>query len=281
MIRILKLVRFDQWSKNTLIFLPILTSGEFKKLLQIDSLIGFFIFSITASCIYIVNDLIDYKEDRKHPTKKNRIIASHKISKNLAKIIAIVLFIVSIFMSLKFKVIDLILLYFSINFLYNFIFKKIKYIDVICLSLFYVTRVLYGGTFFNIDISYFLIIFSFLFFLSLAIVKRLNEIKKYKLRLNIYTIKDAIHLSRILHTLNFISISIFIYYIFSETISLYVKNSKILIITIPLIFTWVYYIIKKAEKGLIYDNIIKYILYDKKSLLIIFLTIYFMVTSQI
>ena len=164
MIRILKLVRFDQWSKNTLIFLPILTSGEFKKLLQIDSLIGFFIFSITASCIYIFNDLIDYKEDREHPTKKNRIIASHKISKNLAKIIATILFIISIFMSLKFKVIDLILLYFSINFLYNFIFKKIKYIDVICLSLFYVTRILYGGTFLNIDISYFLIIFSFLFF---------------------------------------------------------------------------------------------------------------------
>ena len=281
MIRILKLVRFDQWSKNTLIFLPILTSGEFKKLLQIDSLIGFFIFSITASCIYIFNDLIDYKEDREHPTKKNRIIASHRISKNLAKIIAIIFFIISIFISLKFQVIDLILLYFSINFLYNFIFKKIKYIDVICLSLFYVTRILYGGTFLNIDISYFLIIFSFLFFLSLAIIKRLNEIKKYKLRLNIYNISDAIYLSRALHTLNLLSISIFIYYIFSETISLDVKNSKILIITIPLIFAWVYYIIKKAEKGLIYDNIIKYILYDKKSLLIIILTICFMVTSQI
>ena len=281
MIRILKLVRFDQWSKNTLIFLPILTSGEFKKLLQIDSLIGFFIFSITASCIYIINDLIDYKEDREHPTKKNRIIASHKISKNLSKIIAIVLFIVSIIMSLKFKVIDLILLYFSINILYNFIFKKIKYIDVICLSLFYVTRILYGGNFLNIDISYFLIVFSFLFFLSLAIIKRLNEIKKYKLRLNIYNISDAIYLSRALHTLNLLSISIFIYYIFSETISLDVKNSKILIITIPLIFAWVYYIIKKAEKGLIYDNIIKYILYDKKSLLIIILTICFMFASQI
>ena len=281
MIRILKLVRFDQWSKNTLIFLPILTSGEFKKLLQIDSLIGFFIFSITASCIYIVNDLIDYKEDREHPTKKNRIIASHKISKNLAKIIAIIFFIISIFISLKFQVIDLILLYFSINFLYNFIFKKIKYIDVICLSLFYVTRILYGGTFLNIDISYFLIIFSFLFFLSLAIIKRLNEIKKYKLRLNIYSVNDAINLTRVLHILNLLSISIFIYYIFSETISLDVKNSKILIITIPLIFAWVYYIIKKAEKGLIYDNIIKYILYDKKSLLIIILTICFMVTSQI
>ena len=84
--------------------------------------------------------------------KKNRIIASHKISKNLAKIIAIFFFIISIFMSLKFKVIDLILLYFSINFLYNFIFKKIKYIDVICLTSFYVTRILYGGTFLNIDI---------------------------------------------------------------------------------------------------------------------------------
>ena len=87
---------------------------------------------------------------------------------------------------------------------------KVKSLGLICLSLFYVTRILYGGTFLNIDISYFLIIFSFLFFLSLAIIKRLNEIKKYKLRLNIYNVNDAINLTRVLHILNLLSISIFI-----------------------------------------------------------------------
>ena len=126
-----------------------------------------------------------------------------------------------------------------------------------------------------------MIAFSFLIFLSLAFVKRLNEIKKYEERLNIYEKQDSLNLYRILVLINYISISIFIYYIFSDTILVNVESPKILIIAVPLIFYWMQDIIKNAKAGIIDDNIIKYVIFKKKSAFIIITTFSVMIISQI
>tara|TARA_A100000164_G_scaffold329064_1_gene316551 strand:+ start:717 stop:1562 length:846 start_codon:yes stop_codon:yes gene_type:complete len=281
LIEILKLTRIDQWTKNILIFLPILASGQFENIDTSKGIIGFIIFGLAASFVYTCNDLIDVNLDKIHPTKKKRVIAAGKITKKKAIFIAILLFIFSIILSYLNNVLDIIILYFLINIFYNFFFKKIKYLDVICLSLFYVIRIFYGGSIFEINISYFLIAFSFLIFLSLAFVKRLNEIKKYEERLNIYEKQDSLNLYRILVLINYISISIFIYYIFSDTILVNVESPKILIIAVPLIFYWMQDIIKNAKAGIIDDNIIKYVIFKKKSAFIIITTFSVMIISQI
>ena len=66
-----KILRTHHWLKNLLIFLPVFAAGLFSVDYLILGLPGFFIFSLTASSIYIFNDVIDIKKDKKHPKLKN------------------------------------------------------------------------------------------------------------------------------------------------------------------------------------------------------------------
>ena len=69
----IKLLRIEQWIKNIFVFLPLFFSGSFLHLeLFSVSLFAFFIFSFTASCIYIINDYTDIEADKTHPEKCKR-----------------------------------------------------------------------------------------------------------------------------------------------------------------------------------------------------------------
>jgi len=69
-------IRYKQWLKNILIFVPILLAHRFELIEYLYLLIGFIAFSFTSSSIYLLNDLIDIPSDRKHPLKRNRPLAS-------------------------------------------------------------------------------------------------------------------------------------------------------------------------------------------------------------
>ena len=90
------LFRYWQWIKNLIIFIPIILSDTYDLNLLIDTLGLFIIFSIFVSGTYILNDIKDYKEDRKHPKKRERPIASGAISLNNAFLTSLVLTITSI-----------------------------------------------------------------------------------------------------------------------------------------------------------------------------------------
>ena len=174
----LKLIRFSQWPKNFLIFLPFIMANEYSYLNIYTGIIGFFIFSLAASTVYIFNDLLDLPLDRIHPTKKNRPIASNSVSKNKAKFILLTLMITSLYFGFINNVILILLVYFFLNILYTLVVKKIKFLDIILLSSFYIIRIYFGGELTEIENSIWLYIFSILAFMSLVILKRVNEIKK-------------------------------------------------------------------------------------------------------
>ena len=88
-----KLIRFSQWQKNFLVFLPFIMANEYNFFNIHKSIIGFFIFSFAASVVYIFNDFVDLSKDKLHPTKKLRPIASGAISHNKAKFILVFFFI--------------------------------------------------------------------------------------------------------------------------------------------------------------------------------------------
>jgi len=81
------LIRVPHWSKNFYIFIPLFFSQELFKVNFIELVNLFLIFSFAASCIYILNDIHDYKSDKKNKWKKNRPIAKGSISINFAIII--------------------------------------------------------------------------------------------------------------------------------------------------------------------------------------------------
>ena len=82
---VLKLIRPHQYIKNLFIFLPLFFIGQITNSeLLTNALIAFISFSISASAVYILNDYIDIEEDRQHPRKKDRPLASGLISKKEA-----------------------------------------------------------------------------------------------------------------------------------------------------------------------------------------------------
>lgn len=177
----IKLMRPKHYIKNGLIFLPLLFS---RNLLQIEMLkqtfFGFIIFSLTASTIYIFNDIIDAKKDVNHPTKKERPIAAGRISKTNATIFILLLFILTIALNYIFFKNPiphpLVISYIVLNILYSVLLKDIPILDITSLSLGFLIRVFYGATLINVNVSewLYLTVISMSFYLGLG--KRRNEI---------------------------------------------------------------------------------------------------------
>lgn len=181
----LKLIRVKHYLKNLLIFFPLFFNGSIMDVtLIIKCLIGFISFCFISSCVYVLNDIKDAENDKKHPIKKKRPIASGIVSIKNASILIVLLFLLSIliilfgiiFLGINVFAIFYLLIYFVLNILYSFVLKKIPIIDIICLACFYLIRIIYGGFVTDIDISNWLfltVLFSSLYF---GYGKRRNEI---------------------------------------------------------------------------------------------------------
>ncbi len=175
----LKLLRINHWIKNLYVFAPIFFSGQIansEKLLQ--SLYAFFIFSFAASSIYILNDIIDVEDDKAHPEKKDRPIASGKVSKNTAYILFLTLLLASLTCAflINLQLLLIIIGYITLNILYSIKLKQIAIVDVSIIAVGFVLRVFAGGESSGILVSHWLIIMTFLISLFLALAKRRDDL---------------------------------------------------------------------------------------------------------
>jgi 4-hydroxybenzoate polyprenyltransferase len=144
-----KTMRPKQWAKNVFLFAALVFD---RKLTNVDAIlhtvIGAIAFSLAASVVYIINDIADAEADRRHPTKRNRPIASGKLSVRAAWICAIALlgivFPIAIWLSPSFAVITL--TYLLLNLIYSKWLKHIALLDIILLASLYVIRVAAGVT---------------------------------------------------------------------------------------------------------------------------------------
>lgn len=178
-----KLMRVKHYIKNLLIFLPLIFSLNFYNWeMDIKVILGFIVFSLVCSIVYIINDAHDVEKDRRHSKKCKRPIAAGTVSKKEAYVLAIILFLIIIAINIlgKLSIVSagILLGYLVLNILYTFKFKYIPLVDVVVLVLSYVLRVVYGAMLINVMVSHwlYLTIISFAFYLSLG--KRRNELDK-------------------------------------------------------------------------------------------------------
>lgn len=181
----IKLMRPKHYIKNLLIFFPLVFSGNlFDFNLLLSGFLSFLAFSLSASIVYIVNDIKDKEKDQKHPKKKDRPIASGKVSVRNAIILAIVLFVIAfIFQALATKsLFDLsyiyVLVYVAINFAYSFGLKNVPLLDLVILVSGFLIRVLYGASIIGVAVSNWLYLTIMVAAFYLGLGKRRNEIKK-------------------------------------------------------------------------------------------------------
>ena len=174
----IKLLRVKQWVKNVFVFLPAFFGGVFFEVDSITLLLGFFAFSLLASSIYIINDLKDAESDKRHPKKRNRPIASGKIKPLQALIIAAILFLASGFTATFFLPSSswfILALYFTVNVLYSFYLKHLAIVDLILVASGFVFRIIVGSLIASVQLSYWLLLMTFLFSLFIVIAKRRDD----------------------------------------------------------------------------------------------------------
>ncbi len=237
MLDYLKLIRLKHCLKNFLIFLPLIFSGMFfHKDLLFSTIYGFICFTLIASCIYIINDIRDYENDRKHPTKKNRPIASGRISFKNASICCVILFLIATILIFLFhmplKAIIIVYFYFVLNVLYSLWLKNIPFLDILILVSGFVIRLLFGAFLTSITLSNWLLltIFSISFFMGLG--KRRNELGKNTRKVLQYYNKDFLDKNMYMS----LSCAIVFYSLWTVDSTVVMENSNQMIWTVPLVF---------------------------------------------
>ena len=174
-----KLLRVTSWAKNFFVFVPLVFAKQlFNKGEFLDVLSGFILFSIAASAIYVVNDIYDAEKDAIHPLKKNRPVASGKISAIEAKITGAIFFILAgaISFVMNYSFVAIVWFYILLNILYTNYLKQIVIVDIFCIALGFMLRVIGGAVLISVSISSWLILTTLFLSLFLAAMKRRVEI---------------------------------------------------------------------------------------------------------
>lgn len=274
----LNLIRPQQWAKNMLVFAPLVLAhkaGETDLLLQAS--LAFISFSLMASSVYILNDFLDVGSDRQHPIKRKRPIANGEISLPLAGFMffALLMSSLGISFSISPNVAFILLGYFCVNLLYSFFLKRVILLDVFILTSFYISRVMAGGHAVEVEISYWLVSFSFFIFLSLAFLKRFAELKvlfkHYGRKMTLgrgYHFDDMPVLMGFGVVTGMASVLILALYIqLGNHFQLY-SNPKLLWGIEALVLYWICLFWIRASRGIIEDDPVKFAITDKTSWLV-------------
>ncbi len=175
----LSALRFHQWAKNALLFIPMLMAFSFSPVGLLGDIVSVFIaFSMVASAGYLFNDILDIQSDRAHLRKRSRKLASGHLSIALALQMGIFLLVVGMVIAVCVSVqVGLCLAsYFFLTMSYSLVFKHYVLLDVILLAALYALRIFTGAVAINVVLSPWLLSFSMFLFFGLALVKRCAEL---------------------------------------------------------------------------------------------------------
>jgi 4-hydroxybenzoate polyprenyltransferase len=179
---IVKLMRPHQYIKNFFIFLPLFFASRITDTpLLFQTIVAFIAFSLVASAVYILNDFQDINDDRQHPDKKHRPLASGDISTPQAVIIMVLLFFTgtALMVSISYQSLAILLVYVIMNIAYSFSLKHVAILDVTIISIGFVLRLFVGSAAASIPLSIWIVIMTFLLALFLALAKRRDDVLIY------------------------------------------------------------------------------------------------------
>lgn len=176
----LRAIRVHQWAKNVLVFAPLLLSHNIANIQKLSSgIIAFVSFSLCASGVYLLNDLLDLESDRRHPKKRLRPLASGRLSIPVA--VSAVPVLTGVAFALGYFLLGgpfalSLAAYWAATVLYSFWLKRVLLVDVIALAALYTVRIIAGGVATHTTVSPWTFLFSAALFLSLALMKRYSEL---------------------------------------------------------------------------------------------------------
>ena len=244
----LKLIRIKHWTKNLLVFAPLIFSGNLFVLADWKNvLVAFVGFCLFSSSVYVINDLFDLENDKAHEKKKHRPLAAGKITASFAKLIAIILIVLGVLLNFTllsqnifFQLTAIEIGYLLLNFFYTIKLKHLVLIDAFSISLGFFLRLLAGAIAASVTLSGWIIVTTIFITLMLAFAKRKSEIANsnsavsenyHRIVLDSYS---ASFLDQMIFSSATLTLISYLLYVLE-------KNSEMLI-TLPFVLYGVYYL---------------------------------------
>jgi 4-hydroxybenzoate polyprenyltransferase len=234
-------------------------------------------FSLCASSVYIVNDLVDLQDDRAHRSKCNRPLACGAIPLAHGLLAAPLLFLAAVILAstVSLSFIGVLLGYFALTIAYSFVLKRMMLVDVITLAGLYSIRVFGGAVAIEVALSKWLLAFCIMIFMSLALIKRYVELAARK-DANLpdptgrdYRTSDLDMVAALAAAAGFNAITVFALYISSDSVNALYSRPELLWLVGPLLLYWVARALMLASRRLMDDDPVVFALKDRVSLVTI------------
>ncbi|MEM6488126.1 MAG: UbiA family prenyltransferase [Pseudomonadota bacterium] len=270
----LRALRPHQWLKNLLVFVPVLAGHQLGAGTLLAALMAWAAFSMAASSAYLINDVVDLPNDRRHPTKSRRPIAAGRVPVLHAVVGAAgLLALAAGLAALLPPAFALVLLgYVNLTLGYSFVLKRILMVDVVTLGGLYTSRILAGGTATGIVISEWLFAFALLLFMALAIVKRLVELIDVRARGGTgaagrgYTVGDVEPLGQLAAACGIGAAIVLALYINSEAVQQVYRTPELLWVLWLMLIYWLGRLLTLTHRGTVDDDPILFAATDRTTL---------------
>ena len=269
-------IRVHQWSKNVLLFAPLVMSHRITGAGVLAALAAFFCFSFMASANYLVNDMLDMEHDRHHATKRQRPFAAGNLPVLAGMLMAVGLVAGSVsLLPLLPPAFDFWLaVYIAGTLAYSLYLKQVAIIDVLLLSSMYTLRLLAGGAATHTVISQWLAGFSTLLFLSLAMVKRFSELGNLREKGATrswgrgYLVSDMDQIRSFGTATATASVVVFMLYIARPDVTELYQHPYRLWLVVPLLIYWLFRVWLLASRGELDEDPVVFALRDRLSQLL-------------
>jgi 4-hydroxybenzoate polyprenyltransferase/phosphoserine phosphatase len=260
---LMRALRPHQWIKNLILFLPVLTAHKLAdKAIVLPAALAFGIFCLAASAVYLLNDLLDLDADRHHATKRHRPFASGALPLQFGLLGAPLLLLAAVGLSLgltpQFALV--IGLYFCCSTTYSWRLKQIALLDVLCLAGLYTLRLVAGHVATGIAWSHWLLAFSMFIFLSLALMKRFQEIKTvrgqngHELKGRGYTARHHTAVVTLGISSGLAAVIVLGLYVNSAQVVTLYAHPQLLLLACPLLLVWICRVWLLTYRGKMHDD---------------------------
>lgn len=272
---LLRALRPHQWIKNLLLLVPLFAAHRYTDPATVmQALLALFVFSLTASGIYILNDLVDVDADRRHSSKRRRPFAAGQLSLLHGWLIWPVCVGVAFAVAaatLPMRFVGELAAYVVLTAAYSFVLKRIAIVDAITLAGLYTLRIIAGAAAIALPLSFWLLSFSIFIFLSLAFIKRYSELRAARdaertdtLPGRGYRPDDLELISSLGSGAGYISVLVLALYIQDGSAELY-HTPKLIWLACPLLLYWISRAWLVAHRGEMHHDPIVFALTDRAS----------------
>ncbi len=215
---------------------------------------AFAAFCLTASAMYLINDVRDLEFDREHPSKRTREIASGALKPAVAIIAATVLVVVGVALAYRvsLELVAYLATYGLLSIIYSLWLKRRVFLDVLALSALWTIRVLAGGVAARVEVSDWLLALSVFLFVGLALLKRYADLDNTPGRGYMAGDRDLLRSMGV--TSGYMAVLVLALYLNSPQVARLYESPRLLWLVCPLLLYWIAHMWFLAHRGAIQDD---------------------------